>query len=249
MIPTTEPAPVTRTESADPLHDRRGFWCILLAIVVPMPMLAKAVYYMLTPVAGDVTFKESVASFEAHRGLLETLKWFDAVFVVTLIPATIGVAWVARRGAPRLTTAGAFIALPGILCGISLLGGVMTPALVTVQHDLDVTSMAAMDEALHHEPLLGIASLLFIVGIVFGLGLLGEALRRSRYVPAWVGIAVMVGGATHPFIPNHIGQGIGLLVAAAGFAGVSVALLRMTNDDFDLPAAAAPERTPALATS
>jgi hypothetical protein len=98
--------------------------------------------------------------------------------------------------------------------------------------------MGALDKALHHEPLLGIASLMFIVGIVFGLGLLGAALWRGRYVPAWVGIAVMVGGATHPFIPNHIGQGIGLLVAAAGFAGVSVALLRMSNDEFDLPAAA-----------
>ena len=248
MIPTTGPAPVARPESADPLHDTRGFWRILLAIIVPMPMLAKAVYYLLTPVAGDVTFEESVSSFEAHRGFLETLKWFDAVFVVTLIPATIGVAWVARRGAPRLTTAGAFIALSGFLFGISLLGGVMTPALVTVQHDLDVTSMAAMDEALHGEPLLGVASLLFIVGIVFGLGLLGEALRRSRYVPAWVGIAVMVGGATHPFIPHHIGQGIGLLVAAAGFAGVSAALLRTSNDGFDLPAAT-PERIPALTAS
>ncbi|MGH3384420.1 MAG: hypothetical protein ACRDO1_07570 [Nocardioidaceae bacterium] len=236
MIPATEGAPRTRPESASPLHDRRGFWRILLAVVVPMPMLAKAVYYLLTPVAGDVTFQESVTSFEANRGLLETLKWLDAVFVVTLIPATIALAWVARRGAPRVTAVGGFIALSGFFAGIALFGGVMTPALVTVQHDLDVSSMAALDEALHHEPLLGIASLLFIVGVVFGLGLLGEALRRSRAVPSWVGIAVMVGGATHPFIPHHMGQGIGLLVAAAGFAGVGVALLRMTNDGFDLPA-------------
>jgi hypothetical protein len=47
----------------------------------------------------------------------------------------------------------------------------------------------------------------------------------------------MVGGATHPFIPSHIGQGIGLLVAAAGFTGASITLLRMRNDEFDLPAA------------
>ena len=210
-------------------------------------MPAKGVYYLLTPVAGDVTFQESVTSFEAHRGVLETLKWLDAVFVVTLIPATIAVAWVARRGAPRLTTAGAVIALTGFLVGIPLLGGVMTPALVTVQHDLDFTSMAALDDALHHEPLLGVASLLFIVGVVFGLGLLGGALKRSRSVPAWVGLAVMIGGATHPFIPTPIGQGIGLFVAAAGFAGVGVALLRMTNDEFDLPAtsfANAPDAAP-----
>lgn len=237
MNPNTDPAPLTSPEPTKPLRDRRGVWRILLAIIVLLPMPAKAVYYMMTPVAGDVTFKESVTSFEAHRDILETLKWFDAVFVVTLIPATIAIAWVARRGAPRLTTAGAVIALTGFLVGMPLMGGVMTPALVTVQHDLDFTSMAALDDALHHEPLLGIASLLFIVGIVFGLGLLGGALKRSRAVPAWVGLAVMVGGATHPFIPHHIGQGIGLLIAAAGFAGVSVALLRMTNDEFDLPAA------------
>src|SRR5262249_2130898 len=66
-------------------------------------------------------------------------------------------------------------------------------------------------------------------------GLLGGALKRSRAVPAWAGIAVLLGGATHPFIPTSLGQGIGLLVAAAGFVGVSVALLRMSNDDFDLP--------------
>jgi hypothetical protein len=223
-------------ESAKQVRDRRGFWRILLAVIVPLPFLAKGVYYVLTPVAGDVTFEESVASFEAHRDILEILKWVDAVFVVLLIPATIAVAWVARRGAPRLTTAGATIALTGFFFGISLLGGVETPALVTVQHDLDVTSMSAMDEALQSEPLLGIASLLFIVGIVFGLGLLGGALKRSKAVPAWAGLAVMIGGATHPFIPNHIGEGVGLFVAAAGFSAVSVALLRMSNDEFDLPA-------------
>jgi len=54
-------------------------------------------------------------------------------------------------------------------------------------------------------------------------------------VPAWYGIALMVGGVTHPFIPGAAGQGIGLVVAAVGFAGASVALLRMRNDEFDLP--------------
>jgi transcriptional regulator of acetoin/glycerol metabolism len=93
----TEPLPVGRPTRAKPVRDRRGFWRILLAVIVPMPMLAKGVFYILTQVAGDVTFKKSVASFEANPDVLETLKWFDAVFVVTLIPATIALAWVARR--------------------------------------------------------------------------------------------------------------------------------------------------------
>ena len=234
MKSRTEPRATPETMA--PPRDRRGFWRILLAIIVLVPMPAKAVYYLLTPVAGDVTFRESVTWFEAHRGLMETLKWLDAVFVVLLIPATVGVVWVARRGAPRLTTAGALIALSGFFTGIALLPS-GNLGLITVQHDLDVTSMAALQDAMDHEPLLGIASGMFIAGIVFGLGLLGAALRRSRAVPAWVAFAVMLGGATHPFIPTTVGQGVGLLVLGAGFAGVSVALMRMTNDEFDLPPA------------
>ena len=218
-----------------PHHDVRGFWRTLLAVIAPMPMLAQGVFYLLSPAAGDASFADTVAAFEAHPELLEPLKWLNAAFVVTLIPATVAAAWVARRGAPRLTTAGAFVALSGFLAGIALLGGVETPELVTVQHHLDPATMSALRDAMEGEPLLGIASLLFIVGVVFGLGLLGGALKRSRAVPAWAGIAVMVGGATHPFIPTSVGQGIGLLVAAAGFVGVSVALLTMSNDQFDLP--------------
>jgi hypothetical protein len=219
---------------AEQVHDRRRFWRLLLAGVTAIPMLAKGVFYLLSPVNGDASFSDSVAAFEHQRTLLEAMKWLDAAFVVTLIPATIGVAWVARRGAPRLTTAGAVLALTGFFTGIALLGGVETPATVTVQHGLDAAAMARLDDAMQHEPLLGIASLLFIVGVVLGLGLLGAALKRSRVVPTWAAVAVMVGAATHPFIPSTIGQGIGLLVAAAGFAAVSVALVRMPDDAFDL---------------
>jgi hypothetical protein len=228
--------PVARTEaSTEPRHDRRGFWRILLAVVAPAPMLAKGIAYLLSPVPGDASFEETVTAFAPHPHLLESMKWLDAVFVVTLIPATVAAAWVARRGAPRLTTAAAFIALSGFLAGFGLLGGVETPAMVTLQHDLDPTTMSALEDAMTSEPLLGIASLLFILGVVVGLGLIGGALRRSRAVPAWAAFAVLLGGATHPFIPTSAGQGIGLLVGAAGFSGVSAALLRMTNDEFDLP--------------
>ena len=229
--PALSPAPPR------PLRDTRGFWRVLLAIIAPLPMLAKGIFYVLTPVDGGAGFQETVAAFAAHQRTVEILTWFDAVFVVGLIPATIAVAWAARRGAPGLTAVGSVIALLGFFAGIALLGGVVTPAQITVKHGLDLDTMAKVDDALVNEPLLMVASLLFIVGIVFGLLLLGLALWRSRVAPAWMGVALVVGGFTHPFIPGHVAQGIGLVVAAAGFAGASVALLRMRNDEFDLPAA------------
>jgi hypothetical protein len=221
------------------LHDARGFWRILLAVVAPLPMLAKGLYYLLTPVDGDAEFDRTLAAFTEHRQLASGLQYLDAAFVTLLMPATVAVVLVARRGAPRLTTWAAAISLGGFLAGFTLLGGVMTPELLTVRHGLDPSAMKQMSAALASEPLLGVAGLLFIVGVVIGLGLLGAALWRSRAVPAGFGILLMVGGITHPFIPGHVGQGIGLLVAAAGFAGAGVALLRTPNDAFDLPPLAA----------
>jgi hypothetical protein len=233
---TTATAPAT---SARPLHDVRGFWRILLAVIAPLPMLAEGIYYLFVPAEGGADFDHTVAAFAGHPQLVDAITWLSSLFVVGLIPATIAVALAARRGAPRLTTWGAAIALTGFMVGFPMLGGPFTPAYLTVKHGLDHASMAELQTALEGEPLLAIAGLLFIVGIVFGLGLLGIALWRSRVAPAWMGIALAVGGFTHPFIPNHVGQGVGLLIAAVGFAGAGIALIRMRNDDFDLPAAVA----------
>lgn len=229
----TAPPPPVR-----PLRDVRGFWRILLAVIAPLPMLAQATNYILMPVGGNAEFTDTVAAVAAHEALFGVLRWFDAAFVVLLVPATFAVAWAARRSAPRLATAGALIALTGFLAGLGLIHGGGTPlAYLTVREGLDVTSMARLDEAAWNDPMQTLASLLFLVGIVIGLTVLGMALWRSRVAPAWLGIALAVGGFTHPFIPNHTAQGIGLAVAAIGFAGASLALLRMRNDDFDLPAA------------
>lgn len=229
-------APVSPPPAAvKPLRDPRGFWRILLAVIAPLPILAKAVYYLLIPANGEASFKDTVTAYTAHEQLVGNLRWVDALFVVGIVPATLAVAWVARRGAPRLSTAGALIAVLGFLAGVGLIGGVNTPAFLTVHHNLDYDTMATMYDEMGKEPIILVGSLLFILGVVIGLTLLGAALWRSRIVPAWVGIALMAGAFTHPFLPGHVAQGIGLVVAAVGFAGASLALLRMRNDDFDLP--------------
>jgi hypothetical protein len=235
MSRTDAPPTPTVAATGRPLRDVRGFWRVLLAVVAPLPMLAKAVYYLITPVAGGADFDVTVRAFAADKGLAGTLRLLDVVFCVLLIPAVFAVAWAARRGAPRLTTAGAFLTLLGCLTGFGLLGGITTPPYLAAVRGIDIDAMRALDSAMENDPITLVAGGLFIAGIVFGLGLLGAALWRSRAVPAWFGIALMVGGITHPFIPSAVGQGLGLVIAAVGFAGASVALLRMRNDDFDLP--------------
>jgi hypothetical protein len=228
IAPATEPT-TTRT------HDARRFWQALLAVVIPLPMLAKGISYLIIPVDGDASVRSTVDALESRSGLAETLVWLDVVFCVLLVPSLIGACWLSRRGAPRLTTAAGLVAAGGTLVGIALLGGPLTPYQMVLRHDLDISSMTAFSDAAESDPVVGVGSLCFIAGIVIGLSLLGAALWRSRQVPPVAALAVILGGATHPFLPGHVAQGIGLLVAAAGFAYVSVGLLRLPKDDFDLP--------------
>ena len=239
MARTDTTAAATGLDTTTSPRDLRSFWRIVLAVVAVVPTTAKGIWYVLIPINQDADFRDTVASYGAHRSLVAGLEWLDAVFMVTLVPAVLAVAWTTRRRAPRMTTAGLLLAGGGVLAGLTLLSGPNTLAMLTVQHDLDFATMSKLSDVVEGDPMMLAAAGLFLSGIVFGLALLGGALWRGRVAPAWMGIALIVGGITHPFLPGHVAQGIGLLVASAGFAGATLALLRLRNDDFDLPPVAA----------
>jgi hypothetical protein len=226
------------TRTARPLRDVRGFWRVLLAVIAPLPMLFMGVKYILSPSNGGESFERTVELFAANRDRLELLEWLQVPFLVLLVPATFAVAWVCRRGAPRLATAGALVALGGLCAGFGILGGGPHPAYLIVRDGLDPAAIAPLETAIEEHAITLIGGLLFIVAITIGLLLLGLALWRSGAAPAWMGWALALGGFTHPFMPGHVAAGIGLIVAAVGFAGASRALLRMRNDEFDLAPAA-----------
>ncbi|HEU5485486.1 MAG TPA: hypothetical protein VFU98_11310 [Microlunatus sp.] len=214
--------------------DARGLWRIGLALIAPLPMLAKGLQYVLSPVDGDAPFRDTVVAYQADLGRMALLVWLDVVFGALLVPATVALVWAARRGAPRLATAGALLSLPAFLTAFFVLAG-PHPAVLTAKYGLNLDAVAAMTQAAESDPASLVVGLLFLIGIVVGLPVLGIALWRSHAVSLWLAAAIVLGAGTHPFVPGHLGQGIGLLIAAIGFAGASLALLRTTNDDFDLP--------------
>lgn len=234
----------TSTKTTPRRSDTRTFWRLLLAVVAPLPMLCMGIVYVLKPFEGDAPLPDAVAAVTAQRQLSEVLLWLSVPFLVGLIPAVIAVAWVTRRRTPLLTTVGAVWTLLGCLGAFPLLVPDDLLAYLAVAERLDVATIAALDQAWWALPVTGAAALLFISGIVVGLPLLGIALWRSRVAPRWMAIALIIGGATHPFLPNHVVAGIGLLVAGLGFAGATRALLLMTNDEFDMPPVTQPGVSP-----
>jgi uncharacterized protein DUF4386 len=224
----TEPALRTTT-------DTRTYWRVLLAVIAPLPLLAMGVSYLLSPTDGDADVATTVAGVEAHPGRALISMLTGLLFVIFLPPATAALAWVTRRRAPRLTAVGASLTLLGLLTGFATLPAGNNIAWIAEQKDLDLQMIQTLDDALWAQPTSNVGILLFLAAITIGLPLLGIALWRSKAAPRWMAICLIVGMATHMFTPGHVAQGIGLLVGAVGFVGVGRALLRMRNDDFDLP--------------
>jgi len=97
-------------------------------------------------------------------------------------------------------------------------------------------------EAVWNQPAVLVALLLFLVGMVIGGILLGIALWRSRAVPRWTAVALIVSSPLRLVYDGGINAITALtwVLTAVGFAGASVALMRMSDDEFDLPPVAPP---------
>ena len=135
-----------------------------------------------------------------------------------------------------MASAAAILMAGGFLTILSLGGEGSTDwiAWSAAQQGLDPGAAGAMLDVLA-DPRQPIGVIGFLVAIVIGSIVIGLALWKSKAVPLWAALAVAVGGATHVFLGfNHVVHGAGLGVLAAGCVGVSLALRRMTNDEFDL---------------
>ncbi|MEO8851868.1 MAG: hypothetical protein ABI360_09080 [Allobranchiibius sp.] len=232
------------TRAPTNVRETRGFWRVLLAIVLPIPWLAKGIQYIvLAPASGNSA--DQIKDWTQDR-VYSWVQWLDVLFVVLVVPSIITMALVSRRGAPRLATAAAIVMGGGFLMVLPLNIGGDPLVWVAARQGYDPTMTGKFIDALREDPRVGLGGLGFITAITIGSVLIGLALWKSRAVPAWAAALVGLGGLTHPFLSfeHHI-HGAGLVVLAIGCAAVGTALLKMSNDEYDLPPLAHGQTCPA----
>lgn len=217
--------------------DTRGISRWAAAIVLPIGPAAVAVLRYVLPYDTVDDAKTMTAKVLAEPGRASAVLWLGFIAILTLVPAAYAAGKLARRRAPKLTLVALALLIPGYLA-LGWLMGADQLLWSGADTGMDAGALTRLAEATH--PTGGIAGVFFVLGHVLGTILLGVALWRSQVVARWAAIAVIVSQPIHfvaaVIVPNHTLDLIGWGLQAVGFAAVGWAILKLRNDDWDLPA-------------
>lgn len=225
----------TNVRSGGPADLRRSTrW--LAALILPIGPAAIAVLRYVLPYKTVDDNSAIVTAASGAPGALSAVLWLAFVATLTLVPAVLWIGRLTRRRAPRLTAAALLLLVPGYL---SLTWMVGSDALlwVGIHEGLDVNTLTRLYETFH--PTANIATGMFVLGHVLGTVLLGIAMWRSQSVPRWAAVLAIVSQPLH-FIAAVIVASPTLDLLAWGlnavaFAAAAVAIVRLSDDEWDLP--------------
>jgi hypothetical protein len=188
--------------------------------------LVQVAYPLLQPWPSDTD--DYVTDVTAHTDAYASLAWLGLLGAVSMAPAVAGLALLAWRGAPRLALAGAVLALPGMLNPEGNPGDLVYAAARAGVPAEDTRTM--LERLGDLPPFTTFGFYAFTVAFAAGGLLLGAAVLVGRTGPRWAAAALLAAACTGllgAFVPVGAAVATGAwAVAAAGFIGCAVALLR-----------------------
>jgi hypothetical protein len=225
---------VNRAEQQQaPVADLRHATRVLAGIILPVGPASVALLRFVLPYKTTDSSTEIVHRIAAHQGRGSLVVWLGLVATLTLVPGVIWVGRVTARNAPRLTAAAMLLLVPAYL-SLPFLISSDANALFGVKHDIPTRLVADMYTSTH--PIMIVTGVVFVLGHVVGTVLLGVALLRSGVVPTWAAWVTIIAQPLHFIAAVILGSHLLDLFAwglnAVGFAMVSVAILRMSDDSW-----------------
>ena len=205
----------------------------MLALLLPIGPAAIAVLRYVLPYDTTDSGSEVARQVADHQTAQNAVVWLGFVAMLTLVPAVLAVAKVARQDSPRLAAIAITLLVPGYLV-LGWLVASDAALLFAVREGLPLDVAAETYESLH--PGVLVAGVVFVIGHVVGTVLLGCALLRGTTVPRWAAIAVLVSQPLHfvaaVIVSSHELDLVAWGLNSVGFAAVSVAMLRMSDEEW-----------------
>jgi hypothetical protein len=212
-------------------RQRAGFDRRALAAIIPIGPLAIAIVRAILPYKTTDSNTTLAAQAAAHQGTETLVVWLTFIAMLTLIPGVIAVGLLARRGAPRLGTAGLVVAFAAFMSLFwSTVAGSDNVALGAARTGISPAATGRLLDSMGAVPPIGFGTDLFVAGHILGLVLIAIALWRGRVLPRWAAAAIGASQVLHFIfaviapVPALDGAAWGL--TAVGFAVAARTLVR-----------------------
>lgn len=232
---TTYATPVGAPPRARDLR-RASRW--LAAILMPIGPAAIAVLRFVLPYDTVDEIPDVVAKVAADPGAQRLVGWMGVVAVFTLVPGALAALRLSRRGAPLLTAAAGLLLVPGYLGLIATVSGIDDFVPAGLDAGIDQGTLARLVEATTAAPYGAIYLGVFVPGHILGTILLAVALWRVGVLAGPLAVALAVSQPLHlvaALTGNHPLDLLGWGLTALGMAAAAVAVVRMPDDEWDLP--------------
>lgn len=175
----------------------------------------------------DETGAQALALAGAYPTLLRVGLVAGMLGCLLLVPAVLG----AFRLAPasRLVLAGGSLMIAGYVCYFGVLANNFS-ILAMAERGGPIADYAAVIDASQSDPWSTWVFLLFVVGNLIGTVVFAVGLLRSRAVPLWAALGILLWPPLHVIglavFGTEVPQVIGAVLQALGFASCAVVLLR-----------------------
>jgi hypothetical protein len=219
--------------ATDTRPDLRHASRVLAAVLLPIGPLCVAILRFVLPYTTTDSSQDAVRAIAAHQTAQNAVVWLGFVACLTLVPAVIFAGRVVGRRCPRLAATATVLLVLGYI-SLAWLNVGDAVILYGVRHDLSPAVLADMYAGVH--PAQGVAEGLFVVGHVLGTILLGVGMLRGRVVAPVFAWATIVAQPIHfvaaVIVGSHALDLCGWGLNVVGFAALSLAVLRLRDDDW-----------------
>lgn len=212
------------------LTDANNFHRTLAGLCLIAAPLVLGVALFLHPGQGEAGLVGSIAE---NPALIEAVSLLIVFSSVLFVPALMGILALVRERGAILAHIGVGLMLVGVI-GHAVWSGFQVMLAGLTQSGLDQAQLAAAVEGGGPPPAsFMVIMLMFLVGFFLGLLVLAAGLWRSRAVPRWVAVGLVLVAASDFILPGaKVFSALGMALIVACFGAIGLKVLRMSDAEW-----------------
>ena len=225
------------TSAPPPGRDVRTFQRRTAAIVLLVPATAVTIGRLF--MTDDSDTRAALALIAADPSDQQKVAFLGFLAALTVVPAFLAMARLARRRRPLLATVALGVNLAAYLGGFTMFAIDNVYLAAADVPEAQRAGAAAVVDNMWSSGLAGVSTALFVLGHLTGAILMAFALRGSIPTVGWVALILSQPGHVVAFVvfQNVVADSLSWGLMAFAFALCAIAVWQTPNDEWDLPPA------------